>query len=402
MTRGGPVDVTVIGGGIVGLATAHALSTRRAGTVRLIEKEATLARHQSSHNSGVLHAGLQYTPGSEKARLAHAGIRRMTDFCARNDIPHEICGKLVVATNREELPRLDAMLERGRANGLNGLARLTPEGAREIEPHVDCAGAIVVPEEGIADYAHVASVLAAEITELGVDIRTSAELRGLVREGSGWRVETAAGDFASRVIVNCAGLYADRVAMMAGDEPPCRTLPFRGEYWRLTPEREHLVRHLIYPLPEPGFPFLGLHFTRRIGGGIDAGPNAVLAFAREGYDLRTVDVPELFDALSYPGLWRFAIRHRRMVARELAQSFDRSRFVRALQRLVPEVTENDLLPGGSGVRAQAVLPSGDFVHDFLWVESRGAVHAVNTPSPAATASLVIGEAIADRAVTHLT
>lgn len=402
MRRLGPVDVTVIGGGIVGLATARALVARNAGTVRLVEKEATLASHQSSHNSGVLHAGLQYTPGSDKARLARTGIRRMTDFCIEHDVPHEICGKLVVAAHRNELPRLETMLERGRANGLNGLTRLTPEEAREVEPHVACAGAILVPEEGIADYAHAARVMARELTTNGVDIVTSAGVRGLVREASGWRVVTAAGDFSSRVIVNCAGLYADRVAMMAGDDPPCRTLPFRGEYWRLKPDRESLVRHLIYPLPEPGFPFLGLHFTRRILGGIDAGPNAVLAFAREGYDLRTVDVPELFDALTFPGLWRFALRHRRMVVRELAQSFDRGRFVSALQRLVPEVTENDLVPGGSGVRAQAVLPSGDFVHDFLWVESRGAVHAVNAPSPAATASLVIGEAIAERAIGHLT
>jgi len=401
MMRHGPADVTVIGGGIVGLATARALVAGGAGTVRLVEKEESLASHQSSHNSGVLHAGLQYTPGSDKARLARTGIRRMTDFCIEYDVPHEICGKLVVAADRDELPRLEAMLERGRANGLNGLTRLSPEAAREIEPHVACAGAILVPEEGIADYARVAAVMARELSANGVDVMTSAELLDLVRETPGWRVVTSAGDFSSRVIVNCAGLYADRVAMMAGDDPPCRTVPFRGEYWRLKPEREKLVRHLVYPLPEAGFPFLGLHFTRRIGGGIDAGPNAVLAFAREGYDLRTVDVPELFDALTFPGLWRFAVRHRRMVVRELAQSFDRKRFVRALQRLVPDVTENDLVPGGSGVRAQAVLPTGDFVHDFLWVESQGAVHAVNTPSPAATASLVIGEAIAERAIAHL-
>lgn len=396
-----PVDVTVIGGGIVGLATAHALLARHTGPVRLVEKEPALAQHQSSHNSGVLHAGLQYTPGSAKARLARTGIRRMTDFCVHHGVPHEICGKLVVAVGKEELPRLDEMLERGRANGLQGLRRLTPAQAREIEPHVACAGAIVVPEEGIADYARVCTVLAGEVAADGVDLVTSAEVRSLVREGGGWRVVTTAGDFSTRVVVNCAGLYADRVVAMAGDTPPCRTLPFRGEYWRLRPEREHLVKHLIYPLPEPGFPFLGLHFTRRIGGGIDAGPNAVLAFAREGYDLRTIDVPELFEAVTYPGLWRFAIRHRRMVVRELAQSFDRARFVHALRRLVPDVRDQHLVPGGSGVRAQAVLPSGDFVHDFLWVESPGAVHVVNAPSPAATASLVIGEAIAERAVAHL-
>lgn len=356
-----------------------------------------MAQHQSTHNSGVLHAGLQYTPGSEKARLARSGIRRMTEFCARHDIAHEICGKLVVATSQRQLPRLEAMLERGRANGLEGLRRLTPEEAREIEPHVQCTGAIHVPEEGIVDFAGVCRALLEELEAHGCEVRTGAEVRRLRRSRGRWHIATTAGDYESRVVVNCAGLHSDRIARLAESTPPCRIVPFRGEYQRLVPEREHLVRHLIYPLPEPGFPFLGVHFTRRVQGGIDAGPNAVLAFAREGYDLATVNVRDLADAASFRGLWRFAFRHPRMVLRELAQSIDRRRFVSALRRLVPEIGDDDLVPGGAGVRAQAVLPNGDFVHDFLWVEAPGAVHVVNAPSPAATASLVIGKEVAGKA-----
>ncbi|MGD8320595.1 MAG: L-2-hydroxyglutarate oxidase, partial [Gemmatimonadota bacterium] len=255
--------------------------------------------------------------------------------------------------------------------------------------------------EGIVSYEAVCSTLHAEITRRGAEVKTRAGVRGLRREGGRWRILTEAGELQTRVLVNCAGLHSDRVAAMAGARPPCRILPFRGEYQRLRPERAHLVRHLIYPLPEPGFPFLGVHFTRRIEGGIDAGPNAVLAFAREGYELRTVNLRDLAEALRFPGLWRFAGRHRGMVIRELAQSFDRARFVRALRRLVPEVGDDDLVPGGSGVRAQAVLPSGDFVHDFLWIEGPGAVHVINAPSPAATASLAIGDEVAHKALSAL-
>lgn len=393
-------EVTIIGGGIVGLATALALLERGADGVRVLEKEPVLASHQSTHNSGVLHAGLQYQPGSEKARLAREGIRRMTEFCRHHGVPHEICGKLVVAVTTDELPRLDAMLERGSQNGLEGLRRLTPEEALEIEPHARCVGAIHVPEEGIVDYAAVCAAMEREIRARGGELVTRAEVGQIRREGRGWRLATSAGVFETRTLVNCAGLQSDRVADMAGTPPPCRIIPFRGEYQRLRPGREHLVRHLLYPLPEPGFPFLGVHFTRRMDGSVDAGPNAVLAFAREGYRLRDVNLLDLAGTVTYPGLWRFAFPNRRMVARELAQSADRRRFVAALRRLVPEIAGEDLVPAGSGVRAQAVLPSGEFVHDFLWVEAEGAVHAVNTPSPAATASLSIGDEIARRAMAH--
>ena len=389
-------DVTIIGGGIVGLATAYALTGNDDVQVRLLEKETALAQHQSTHNSGVLHAGLQYRPGSAKARLAREGIRRMTEFCSEHGVQHEICGKLVVAGARTDLPRLDEMFERGTANGLQGLQRLTGEEAREVEPHVRAEAAILVPEEGIADYGGVCDALARILRDRGAHVTTGAEVTGLRRKSDHWRVSTTAGVFESRVIVNCAGLHSDRIVTMAGGDPGCRIVPFRGEYHRLRPDREHLVRHLIYPLPEPGFPFLGVHFTRRIGGGIDAGPNAVLAFAREGYDLATINVLDLGGALTFPGLWRFMAKYPHMVARELSQSFDRRRFVSALQRLVPEVTNADLVPAGAGVRAQAMSPEGELIHDFVWSEGKGAVHAINAPSPAATASLAIGDEIAER------
>ncbi|MHB1192795.1 MAG: L-2-hydroxyglutarate oxidase [Longimicrobiales bacterium] len=395
-------DVTVVGGGIVGLATAYTLLESGKASVRLLEKEVAVARHQSTHNSGVLHAGLQYQPGSEKARLARDGIRRMTEFCVHHEIPHEICGKLVVAVTDAELGRLDAMLERGRQNGLQGLRRLGPEEAREIEPHARCLAAIHVPEEGIVDYAAVCATLEREIEARGGEILVGAGVRGLRRERGSWHLETPAGEFTSRVLVNCAGLHADRIAEMAGERPGCRIVPFRGEYQRLRPGRDHLVRHLLYPLPEPGFPFLGVHFTRRIEGGIDAGPNAVLALAREGYTLATVNLGDLAEALTFPGLWRFGLGHPRMVARELAQSVDRRRFIAAARRLVPEIADDDFIPGGaSGVRAQAMLPDGRLLDDFLWVEAEGAVHVVNAPSPAATASLAIAQEVARRALSRL-
>jgi L-2-hydroxyglutarate oxidase len=391
-------DVTIIGGGIVGLATARALVDEEGlESVCILEKEPAIARHQSTNNSGVLHAGLQYTPGSEKARLARDGIRRMTEYCRHHAIPHEICGKLVLAHDDSELPRLEDMLERGRRNGLQGLRRLSADEAKEIEPHVQCVAAIHVPEEGIVSFEAVCQQLAHDARALGVEIHTDAGVHGIRRNPEGWQIATSSGDVSTKVVVNCAGLFTDRVAKLAGERPESRVVPFRGEYQRLRREREHLVRHLVYPLPEPGFPFLGVHFTRRIDEGIDAGPNAVLAFAREGYRLRTVSPRDLSDALLFSGLWRFVFRHRRMITRELAQSMSRRRFLAALQRLIPEIEDGDVVAGGAGVRAQAMLPSGDFVHDFSWIERPGAVHVLNAPSPAATASLAIGSEIASRA-----
>jgi (S)-2-hydroxyglutarate dehydrogenase len=396
-TGGGQAGVVVIGGGLVGLATAYALATGDPPVaVTLLEKEATVGAHQSTHNSGVLHAGLHYRPGSAKARLARSGIRLMQAFCAEHGVAHDICGKLVVATRAEELPRLDRLEERGRANGLEGLRRLGPEAAREIEPHAACIAALHVPEEGIVDFGGACAALAAGITRAGGDVRTGAAALRIVREPDRWVVETTAGAVRAGRLVACAGLQADRVARLAGETPPCRIIPFRGDYYRLRPEREHLVRHLIYPVPDPAFPFLGVHFTRLVAGGVEAGPNAVLALAREGYRERTVNLRDAADALAYPGLWRFLARHARMVGREVAQTASRRRFAAGLRRLLPELREDDLAPGGTGVRAQALLPSGALVEDFLLLEGRGALHVLNAPSPAATASLAIGREIADR------
>jgi L-2-hydroxyglutarate oxidase len=389
--------IVIVGGGIVGLAAAYKLSRARPeARIVVLEKEAAVGRHQSGHNSGVLHAGLSYAPGSFKARLAVSGIRQMTAFCEAHGIPYEICGKLVVAPGGEELPRLRALHERGRANGLAGLAWLGPEAMREIEPHVGGVAALRVPEEGIVDFRRVCHALAAALEAAGGRVVTRAPVHAIRRMPNGWVLETPAGAFEAELLINCAGLQADRVARLAGERPALRIVPFRGEYYRLRPEREHLVRHLIYPVPDPTFPFLGVHFTRRITGGIDAGPNAVLAFAREGYRKRDVNLRDLADALGYPGLRRFLRRHPRTTWTELRRSFSRRQFARALARLVPEVSAGDFVPGGAGVRAQALLPDGSLVHDFVFLERPGALHVLNAPSPAATASLAIGDEIVRR------
>ncbi|MBE7498758.1 MAG: L-2-hydroxyglutarate oxidase [Verrucomicrobiales bacterium] len=391
----GVQTVLIIGGGLVGLATAYRLleqpSARR---VILLEKEPRVGAHQSTHNSGVLHCGLYYKPGSAKARLAVQGIRQMVAFCRAENIPHDICGKLVVATRPEELPRLDELLRRGAANGLQGLRRLEPEALRQREPHVAGLAAAEVPEEGIVDYQAVCDRLAARIQERGGQLVTSARVTSLQRRGPEWIASTPRGEFAAAFLVNCAGLHCDRVAALAGERREVRIVPFRGEYYKLRPDRQALVRHLIYPTPDPKFPFLGVHFTRLIHGGIEAGPNAVLAFAREGYSLTTVNLRDLADALGFPGLWRFLRKYPAMVGTELAQSFSKARFCRALQRLVPEIQPGDLETGGAGVRAQAMTPAGDLVQDFHLVTRDHALHVLNAPSPAATASLAIGEHIA--------
>ena len=385
----------IVGAGIVGLATGYALLSRRPGLrVRIVEKETQVARHQSTHNSGVLHAGLYYAPGSLKARLAVSGLRRMVAFCRDHAIPHEICGKLVVAVNDEERLRLASLLERGRQNGVRGLRWLTSDEAREIEPHVRCVAAVHVPEEGITDFGAVCLTLADRLRARGAEFSLGHAVTRARRRGPRWEVVTPAAVHEADVLVNCAGLHADTVAALAGVRPPCRIVPFRGEYFRLRQDRESLVRNLIYPVPDPTFPFLGVHFTRQIGGGIEAGPNAVLALAREGYTRTTLHPRELREALLYPGLWRFLRRHPRASWTELRRSLSRRLFCASLQRLVPEVVEADLAPGGAGVRAQAMRPTGELVEDFLLLTRPGAIHVLNAPSPAATASLAIGEEIA--------
>jgi L-2-hydroxyglutarate oxidase len=386
--------IVIIGGGIVGLATAYRLLQRFPGArVSLLEKEAGVGRHQTGHNSGVLHCGLYYKPGSVKARLAVTGIRQMVDFCREHAVPHEICGKLVVAVDDAEVARLRALHARGIANGLDGLTWMSRDEMREIEPHVGGVAALWVPQEGIVDYPKVCETLVNQLTGRGARVVTNARVEAIRREGTGWLTSTTAGDFESDFLINCAGLYSDRVAELAAEPRDMRILPFRGEYYKIRPDRQHLVRHLIYPVPDPQFPFLGVHFTRLIHGGIEAGPNAVLAFAREGYRKTDFNAHDLFDALSYGGFWRFMRRYPSMCWYELRRSFSRELFCRSLQRLVPEIQPADLTTGGSGVRAQAIAPEGELVQDFRLIARPNALHVLNAPSPAATASLAIGAEI---------
>ena len=389
----------IIGGGIVGLAVAYKLLRARPEVkVTLLEKESGVGRHQSTHNSGVLHAGLYYKPGSVKAKLAVSGIKQMTAFCAQNGIAHEICGKVVVAVSEEEIPRLQTLMERGTANGLRDLAWLSPEQLREREPHAAGLAAVLVPEEGIVDYAGVCETLRRKIIELGGEIRLGFEVTSIERRGQAWRIESRDDAVESDFLINCAGLQCDRVSEMAGTERTERIVPFRGEYYQIRRESQHLVRHLIYPVPDPAFPFLGVHFTRMVQGGIEAGPNAVLALKREGYTRLSFSARDAVDALSFPGLWRFAGKHLRMCAQEVARSFSKKLFCESLQRLVPDLREEDLEAGGCGVRAQAMLPDGTLQQDFSIRQDKFALHLLNAPSPAATASL----AIADELVSRLT
>jgi L-2-hydroxyglutarate oxidase len=387
----------IIGGGLVGLATAwQLLRSGRVPALTLLEKEPQVGAHQSTHNSGVLHAGLYYKPGSLKARLAVAGIREMTAYCREKNIPHEICGKVVVAVDESEVPRLRELEARGQANGLTGLRRLDRAGLRALEPHAAGVAALHVPEEGIVDYAAVCAALAADIAAMNGRLVTKAAVTELRETPDGWIAETTAGAFPGGFLINCAGLQSDRVCRLAGLDPADRIVPFRGEYYRLHPGAAHLVRHLIYPVPDPQFPFLGVHFTRLIGGGIEAGPNAVLAFAREAYRKTQWNARDLAEALSFPGLWKFLARHPRMAWDESLRSLDKKLFCRSLQRLVPELRETDLAPGGAGVRAQAISRHGELVQDFRLVSGRRALHVVNAPSPAATACLAIGREIVQR------
>jgi len=391
------VRVAVIGGGIVGLATAHQLLRRYpAIELLLLEKEAGPGRHQSGHNSGVLHAGLSYKPGSVKARLAVEGLRRMVEFCRLHAIPFDPCGKIVVATSEAEIPRLHALLERGKANGLADLELLRGEQIREIEPHAAGIEAIRVPQEGIVDYPAVCATLAHEIATRGGEVRFSSEVTGL-RAGPRWSLHTRTSEYEADFLINCAGLHCDRVSRMAGNRDATKIVPFRGEYCKLRPERQFLVRNLIYPVPDPGLPFLGVHCTRLIHGGVEVGPNAVLALAREGYRRTDFSLRDTIETLTYRGFWRFFLRYPRLCWDELKPALSRELFLRSLQRLVPELRRDDLISGGAGVRAQALSRAGDLVQDFCFVRQRAALHVLNAPSPAATASLAIADHILDEA-----
>ena len=387
--------ILVVGGGAVGLATAVRILERMPDArLTLIEKEPGVGQHQTGNNSGVMHCGLAYRPGTAKARLAVRGIAQLTEYCRAKEIRHDVCGKLVVASRPDQLPRLHALLERGTANGLDRLEILDPDRMREIEPHVGGLAALRVPQEGITDYPAICESLAADIQAGGGAVWCDSPLVSMRRDGAGWVAVTPKGEVAADYVVTCAGLQADRVAAMAGERPEVKIVPFRGDYYKLKPHREHLVRNLIYPVADPQFPFLGVHFTRMIAGGIEAGPNAVLALKREGYTRTAFDWADAWDALTYPGLWRFLGKHTAMCVSEVRRAFSKELFCAALQTLVPEVQPDDLEDGGAGVRAQAMRREGVLVEDFDVIVRANAVHVLNAPSPAATACLAIGEEVA--------
>jgi (S)-2-hydroxyglutarate dehydrogenase len=387
-------NVIIVGGGIVGLGVALEI-TKRLPHLRLLllEKETRVGQHQSSHNSGVIHSGIYYKPGSLKAKLCVEGAREMIEFCRTHNLPYEVCGKVIVATHEHEFPRLEELRRRGEANGLTDVRLIGPEELREIEPYAGGLQALFVPSTGITDYAKVCEKYAEVIVAQGGTILTSAAVIGIPSRSNEIQVETQRETFSAGFLINCAGLFSDRISRMAGEDPGVMIVPFRGEYYDLIPERTSLVRALIYPVPDPQFPFLGVHFTRRIDGSVDAGPSAVLAFRREGYRRIDFNLRDLGSSLAFPGFWKMAKKHWRSGLAEFRRSFSKPEFVRALQRLLPEVREQDLVPGGAGVRAQALARDGTLVDDFKFVPSERMLHVLNVPSPAATASLVIGRAI---------
>ena len=389
-------EVLIIGGGIVGLATAYQLTRSYPHLrVQVMEKEEQLAQHQSGRNSGVLHSGIYYKPGSLKALTCRRGKLLMQAFCEREGIPFEICGKVIVATEQRELPTLQMLAERGQANGVR--CEIIPsERLRELEPHVAALQAIHVPEAGIVDFRRVCERLAERVREAGGEVVTGAKVFATREGAEGVEVRTNQGDLTAHYFVNCAGLYSDEIARLSGVRPPARIVPFRGEYYLLSEEARGLCRNLVYPVPDPQFPFLGVHFTRTISGEVECGPNAVLAFAREGYRKTDIRWRELWATLCYPGFLRLARRYWRTGLDEMWRSLSKRAFVSSLQRLVPEVKGEYLRPAPAGVRAQAVAPDGKMLDDFVWVDTPRAVHVLNAPSPAATASLAIGEQIVQR------
>ena len=395
--------ILIVGGGIVGLATAYKLgSLLPSHRITVLEKETSVGRHQTGNNSGVLHCGLNYQPGSIRARLAVSGIREMVAFCQQHEINHDVCGKIVVAADASELERLKALKKRGEENGLDGLKWLDQSAMREIEPHVGGVAGLRVPQEGIVDYPQVAQKLATEINAAGNHVRCGEKVTILQRREEQWLIQTPRNEYRADYIIGCAGLYSDRVSQLSGGSREVRIIPFRGEYYKIKPERQRLVNHLIYPVPDSKFPFLGVHFTRLIHGGIEAGPNAALAFSREGYTRTDINLADLIDATTFPGFWRFIAKHPKMNLDEIRRTFSKKRFCESLQRLVPEIRMNDLIPAGAGVRAQAMSPEGTLIQDFEFVEREGALHVLNAPSPAATASLAIGGEVAQRVKKNLT
>ncbi|MFK8103192.1 MAG: L-2-hydroxyglutarate oxidase [Saprospiraceae bacterium] len=394
-------DVIIVGAGIVGLATAYFLTKERPGLkLAILEKEAAIGQHQTGHNSGVIHSGIYYTPGSLKAKNCRRGYHQLLEFCETHGIEYELCGKVIVATNEAERPQLDLILEKGLANGLKKIKKISREETLEIEPNVNVVEAIKVPEAGIVDYLEVAKMYAKLITAAGGQILTKHKLLEVKLGTPHHQILTNQGDFQTKMIINCAGLYADKLAQMTGQHLDFKILPFRGEYYELVKEKEHLVNHLIYPVPNPNFPFLGVHFTRMIKGGIEAGPNAVLAFRREGYSRWDINFPELFETLGYAGFQKLAMKYWKDGLGELYRSYSKAAFVKALQHLIPSVQNKDLFRGNAGVRAQACQADGSLINDFLILESPGVINVCNAPSPAATSSISIGETIGQKLLLH--
>jgi L-2-hydroxyglutarate oxidase LhgO len=392
-------SLVVVGGGIVGLATAMEWTARYPDLpVVVLEKELVIASHQTGHNSGVIHSGIYYKPGSLKAQLCVAGVPLLQQFCEQHEVPFESCGKLIVATSDEELPRLEELFRRGVGNGLQGMRMLAAEEIREYEPHAAGVRGIHVPVTGIVDYARVAKAYAKVILSRGGEIHCSCEARSIRYSGNATVVETNIGEIEAGLLVNCAGLHSDRLSRMSGAKLNLTIVPFRGEYYDLAKDRQSLVRGLLYPVPDPRFPFLGVHFTPRIGGGVEAGPNAVLALAREGYRKQDFRAKDVLGYMTFPGFWIMAAKYGKVGAEEYYRSWSKRAFVRSLQKLVPEITEADLVPGGSGVRAQALNRSGKLIDDFRFAFADRVVHVCNVPSPAATASLAIAKYVTDTIV----
>jgi L-2-hydroxyglutarate oxidase len=391
-----PTDVAIIGGGVVGLATAYQLVQRYPErSVIVLEKESAVAQHQTGHNSGVLHSGIYYKPGSLKAVNCREGKKAMEQFCAQHGIDYDICGKVIVAVADEEIPRLERILERGQQNGV-ACEMIDAGRLRELEPHAAGVQAIWVPEAGIVNYGQVCRKLAELIQQSGGRVETGAAVTAMGNDADGVVLTTLKGEFKAKQVVNCAGLHCDRVTKLGGQKPAAKIIPFRGEYYKLKPEVYHLCRNLIYPVPDPSFPFLGVHFTRMIEGGVECGPNAVLAFAREGYRKTDVNLRDLGEAITYPGFLKLAARYWRTGAGEMWRSVSKAAFVRALQRLVPEIRAEHLTPGPAGVRAQAVAPDGQMVDDFLILDGERIINVNNAPSPAATSSLNVGRLIVEK------
>lgn len=390
-------EVAIIGGGIVGLATALSLAEAGCTNITLLEAEDGVARHQTGNNSGVIHSGLYYKPGSEKARTCSEGRELLYRFCADHGVAHEKCGKIVVALDESQIPALDELERRGKANGLAGVARLDANGLRAREPHVAGIAGLFVPQTGIVDYKGMCRVMARRIETLGGAIRFNSRLTGVLTDGPSLRLTTRSGELEAGHLINCGGLQSDRVAWMCGVDPGVRIVPFRGEYYDLTPDAHHLVKNLIYPVPDPRFPFLGVHFTRMVLGGVEAGPNAVLAFKREGYKFLDISLRDMAATLTWPGFWKMAWRHWGMALGEYHRSLSKYAFHKALARLVPELTIDQIHRAGAGVRAQAMDRSGKLVDDFHIVGANRQIHVLNAPSPAATACLSIGKTIARKA-----